>query len=142
QPLIRNIIMKNFVRTCLFGSVILSISVAALAQSQANTGNIEGRVADPNSAAVPGVTVTATNQATGLAKSAQTNDEGIYRIAFLPPGNYSVATSGVQGFVPSSFSNVVVTVGGQTPLDIQLGVSGTVSMVDISIEGQVVETSR
>ena len=109
----------RWVRLCLFAIVILSGSVTAIAQSQANTGNIEGRIADPNNAAVPGVTVTATNQATGLAKSAQSNDDGIYRITFLPPGNYNVATSGVQGFVPASFTNVVVTVGGQTPLDIQ-----------------------
>src|SRR5687767_7628248 len=132
----------RIVRLCLFVTLIVSVSLTAMAQSQANTGNIEGRIADPNNAAVPGVTVTATNQATGLVKSAQSNDDGIYRITFLPPGNYNVATSGVQGFVPSSFTNVVVTVGGQTPLDIQLNVSGTISMVDISAEGQVVETGR
>ncbi|HEX6729636.1 MAG TPA: TonB-dependent receptor [Pyrinomonadaceae bacterium] len=132
----------RMVRLCLFIALILSASLTAIAQSQANTGNIEGRIADPNNAAVPGVTVTATNQATGLVKSAQSNDDGIYRITFLTPGNYNVTTSGVQGFVPSSFTNVVVTVGGQTPLDIQLNVSGTISMVDISAEGQVVETGR
>ena len=129
-------------RLCLFVALILSTSVTAFGQSQANTGNIEGRVSDPNNAGVPAVTVTATNQATGLSKSAQSNDDGIYRITFLPPGNYNVTTSGAQGFVPSSFTNVVVTVGGQTPLDIQLSISGTISMVDISAEGQVVETSR
>ena len=51
-----------------------------------------------------------------------TNDEGIYRIVFLPPGAYKVETSGAQGFTPATFTNVIVTVGGQTPLDIQLAV--------------------
>ena len=128
---------------CLLLVCLLSISITAFAQSQANTGNIEGRVTDPNSAAVPNVTVTATNLATGLAKNAVTNDEGIYRIVFLPPGTYKVETSGAQGFVPAQFTNVVVTVGGQTPLDIQLAVgNATVAMVDVSAEGQVVETTR
>ncbi|HEV2835747.1 MAG TPA: TonB-dependent receptor [Pyrinomonadaceae bacterium] len=123
--------------------LLLSISITTFAQSQANTGNIEGRVTDPNAAAVPNVTVTATNIATGLTKSAQTNDEGVYRIVFLPPGTYKVETSGAQGFAPASFTNVVVTVGGQTPLDIQLTVGGgTINMVDVSAEGQVVETTR
>jgi outer membrane receptor protein involved in Fe transport len=122
---------------------LLSVSLIVLAQSQANTGNIEGRVTDPNAASVPNVTITATNLATGLQKTAQTNDEGVYRIVFLPPGAYKVETSGAQGFVPANFTNVIVTVGGQTPLDIQLSVGNTtVAMVDVSAEGQVVETSR
>src|SRR5688500_14675531 len=124
-------------------ALFLSASILAFAQSQANTGNIEGRVTDPNAASVPNVTVTATNLATGLQKSAQTNDEGVYRIVFLAPGAYKVETSGGQGFVPAAFTNVIVTVGGQTPLDIQLAVgNATVAMVDVSAEGQVVETTR
>ena len=124
-------------------ALVLLFSVNIFAQSQANTGNIEGRVTDPNAAAVPNVTVAATNLATGLQKSAQTNDEGVYRIVFLPPGAYKVETSGAQGFAPTTFTNVIVTVGGQTPLDIQLAVgNATVAMVDVSAEGQVVETTR
>jgi hypothetical protein len=68
---------------------------------------------------------------------------GVMSFVFLPPGAYKVETSGAQGFVPASFTNVIVTVGGQTPLDIQLAVgNATVAMVDVSAEGQVVETSR
>ncbi len=43
---------------------ILMLVGNVFAQSQATTGNIEGRVADPQGAAVPGVSVTATNQDT------------------------------------------------------------------------------
>ena len=130
-------------RAPLLLALLLSISVSIFAQSQANTGNIEGRITDQNAAAVPNVTVTAMNLATGLQKNAVTNDEGIYRIVFLPPGAYKVETSGAQGFTPATFTNVIVTVGGQTPLDIQLAVGAQpVAMVDVSAEGQVVETAR
>src|SRR6201988_5364087 len=130
-------------RAPLLIATLLSVSLIVLAQSQANTGNIEGRVTDPNAAAVPNVTVTATNLATGLTKSAQTNEEGVYRIVFLAPGIYKVDTSGAQGFAPASFTNVIVTVGGQIPLDIQLAVgNAAIAMVDVSAEGQVVETAR
>src|ERR1044072_2870123 len=130
-------------RVPLLIATVLSLCLIVLAQSQANTGNIEGRVTDPNSASVVNVTVTATNLATGLQKTAQTNDEGVYRIVFLTPGAYKVETAGAQGFVPATFTNVIVTVGGQTPLDIQLAVGNTaVAMVDVSAEGQVVETTR
>ena len=121
--------------------VVLCLSNSAFAQSQSSTGNIEGRVTDPNGAAVPNVTVMATNLATGLSKNVQTNEAGIYRITFLPPGSYKVETRDAPGFIPGSFTNVVVTVGGQTPLDISLAVgNATVAMVDVSVEGQVVET--
>lgn len=89
-------------RAPLLLALLLSLSVFTFAQSQANTGNIEGRVTDPNGASVPNVTVTATNLATGLAKNAVTNDEGVYRIVFLTPGAYKVETSGAQGFTTPS----------------------------------------
>ena len=121
---------------------LLLAAIAAFPQSQATTGNIEGRVTDPNGAAVPAVTITATNQETGLTKTANADSEGIYRILFLAPGKYRVTTSGVQGFAGADYGNVTVTVGGQTPLDIQLKVSGTITMVDVAAEGQIVETTR
>jgi outer membrane receptor protein involved in Fe transport len=127
---------------CFLISCLLLAAVAAFAQSQATTGNIEGRVIDPNGAAVPGVTVTATNQETGLAKTADTDTDGIYRIIFLPPGKYRVTTGGTKGFAGADYGNVTVTVGGQTPLDIQLKLGGTTTMVDVSAEGQIVETTR
>jgi hypothetical protein len=43
-------------------------SIVSFGQSQAATGNIEGRVLDPQDAALPGVTVTATNQRLGWKK--------------------------------------------------------------------------
>jgi outer membrane receptor protein involved in Fe transport len=117
-------------------------SVAALAQSQASSGDIEGRVVDPNGAAVPNATVTARNQQTGLEKSATSDAEGIYRIILLPPGQYTVVTSAVQGFQPTTLQNVTVTVGSKTPLDISLAVGGSNIDVTVLSEAQVVETTR
>jgi outer membrane receptor protein involved in Fe transport len=121
----------------------LAISAsAALAQSQATTGNIEGRVLDPQGAAVAGVQITATNQGTGLEKSATADGEGNYRLTFLPPGSYTVRTAGAQGFQPATVQNVIVTVGGQTPLDLTLKVEGTSTDVTVTSEAPVVETTR
>src|SRR5437016_1889594 len=132
----------SFSKFCLALAGISLSAAAALAQSQATTGNIEGRVTDPNGAAVPGVTVTATNQETALAKSAETDSEGVYQIIFLPPGKYRVTSTAAKGFAAGDFSNVIVTVGGKTPLDIQLQVGATTTMVDVAAEGQIVETTR
>lgn len=132
------LISKIFVLTVIIGLV----SISVVSQSQATSGNIEGRVFDQNGAGVPNATVTAKNQATGFEKSANSDAVGNYRIIILPPGKYTVTIKGVQGFADAKYENVTVTVGGQTPLDIQLGVGGASVSVDVSLEGQIVETGR
>jgi outer membrane receptor protein involved in Fe transport len=123
-------------------TIIFAFAPLAVAQSQAATGNIEGRVVDPNGAAVVGTTVTATNQDTGFTKTATTDDEGNYRLILLPPGSYRVTTIASQGFAAGTYENVTVTVGGQSPLDIQLGLTGTNIVIDVAADGQIVETTR
>ena len=119
------------------------LSASIFAQSQATTGDIEGRVLDPAGAVIPGVTVTATNQATGFEKSVTTDDDGNYRIILLPPGSYDVKTSAPSGFRATNFTNVTVTVGGKTPLEISMALAGTENViVDVTTEAPIVETAR
>ena len=123
-------------------AAFLFLAVAgASAQSQATSGNIEGRVLDPQGAAVPNANVTATNQETGLEKSATSDDEGNYRLILLPPGNYTVRATG-QGFAQTELRDVAVTVGGKTPLEVKLTVSGASESVTVTGEAPVVETTR
>jgi hypothetical protein len=61
----------------------------ALAFSQ-ETGIIVGTVADESGAVIPGVTVTITNKATSISRSASTNAEGYYSAPALPAGEYLV----------------------------------------------------
>jgi hypothetical protein len=58
---------------------ILAVAVTAAAQS-GPTGSLNGRVIDQSQAAVPGVTVTATNIATNDTRTDVTNAEGVYRL--------------------------------------------------------------
>src|SRR5437016_252280 len=120
-----------FARVLVLVACIAAISISALAQSQATGGNIEGRVTDPNGAAVAGATITATNQQTGLEKSATSNDEGLFSIILLPPGTYTVRTN-ASGFSGSEVKDVSVTVGSRTPVDVKLTVGGTTATVTIS----------
>ncbi|MBA3715397.1 MAG: TonB-dependent receptor, partial [Pyrinomonadaceae bacterium] len=120
----------------------LALAVASVvAQSQATTGNIEGRVLDPQQAVVTGASVTAVNQATGLEKNATVDDEGNFRLILLPPGSYTVRATG-QGFAQTELRDVAVTVGGATPLELNLSVGGTSESVTVSAEAPIVETTR
>ncbi len=121
---------------------ILLLVGGAFAQSQATTGNIEGRVIDPQGAAVPNVAVTAKSQDTGASKTTQSSGEGNFVLPLLPPGTYTVTTAAVQGFGASTYENVKVTVGAKTTLELALSVGGSVNVVDVNAEGQGVETTR
>jgi hypothetical protein len=68
--------------------LLLFFPVAAHAQTGA--ASITGLVADESGAPVPGVTVTATNQATNVPYVAVTNQAGNYTITSVPVGTYVV----------------------------------------------------
>ncbi len=63
-----NKISSPLLLLCVLLVVLAMTTMNVFAQSQATTGNIEGRVLDPNGAVVPNANVTATNQETGLEK--------------------------------------------------------------------------
>jgi hypothetical protein len=111
------------------------------AQSQATTGNIEGRVIDPNGAVIPGASVTATNMATGFERSATADGDGNYRIILLPPGAYNVRAT-ASNFSPAQAANVIVTVGGKTTLELMLAVGGASETITVTSEAPAVETTR
>jgi len=121
---------------------ILMLTGSVFAQSQATTGNIEGRVLDPNGAVVPNVNVSATNKDTGFGKTAMADAEGNFVFVLLPPGNYKVEAKAASGFQPVTYDNVIVNVGGKTALEITLSVGTGTTVVDVQADGAAVETSR
>lgn len=135
-----SITSRRLARACSLLSCVFILATSIFAQSQATTGNIEGRVLDPKQAAVPGATLTATNQQTGLEKTATTNDDGLFIINFLPPGPYTVRAN-ATGFSQAEVKDVIVTVGGNSPLDVTLSIGGASGIVTVSSEAPVIETN-
>ncbi|HYO62299.1 MAG TPA: TonB-dependent receptor, partial [Pyrinomonadaceae bacterium] len=129
-----------FIRLALTCALVAITTPAALAQSQATTGDIEGRVVDPQGAVVAGAVVTATNKATGLERNATADGEGNYRVVLLPPGPYSVRAS-APNFTAAA-AEVNVTVGSKTALDLALSVGGASETLTVTGEAPVVETTR
>src|SRR5262249_1777337 len=88
-----------------------------------------GAVTDPTGASIPGVTVTATNEATLKTGAARTNDNGHYQFTQLAPGNYCVRFVR-QGFRTETKASITVTPGARQ-LDISFAV-GTGGGVEVS----------
>src|SRR5437762_1342250 len=78
---------------------LLAVGTSVLGQS--DVASVTGRVLDPNGAIIIEATVTAKNADTGVETTIPTNEEGIYRFASLPPGNYefTVSKRGFKGIV-------------------------------------------
>jgi len=76
----------NFIGALVFvlTSLFLAQTPSARAQTAA-TGQIVGTITDPSKSTIPQATVTATNTATSLVRTAETNDDGDYVVALLPP---------------------------------------------------------
>ena len=122
---------------CLLVLVVLATSAAA--QSQATTGEVNGRVTDAQGGVLPGATVTLTNPATGYTRTVTTGGEGYYVAPLLPPAAYDVSfdMSGLQ----SVKRKANVTVGSTITLNATLGVGGVTEEVTVVSEAPLVETT-
>ena len=70
---------------------LAGLILATPAVGQTGLATVTGLVSDSSGAAVPGVTVTATNQATNIAYTGITNGAGNYVITSVPIGEYVIS---------------------------------------------------
>src|SRR3954470_455240 len=133
--------MFRTTRVALLSFFVLLLSVIAHAQGGVATGDLHVTVKDPKGSIVNNATVTAQDVARGLERAATSDGQGGYSARLLPPGTYT-ATVEVPGFSKVQNTGVSITVGGLVELPITLQVSGKTEIVDVSAQGELVETSR
>ena len=120
-------------------SILFAILVPLAAFAQSSTGSISGNITDASGSVLPGVTVTATNTATGFARSVVTNDVGHYEIPLLPPGVYRTAVE-LSGFQPvHALLNINVGTANTFAVKMKPGVAETVT---VTAANPVIETSK
>jgi hypothetical protein len=89
----------------------LSLSVSQTASTTADKGAITGRVADQSGAAIHNAKVLLTSAvAAGISLAVPVDDQGVYSIAGLYPGTYSL-TVPADGFDDVVFENVALRPG-------------------------------
>src|SRR5580700_941339 len=113
----------------------------AFGQGGVATGDLRITVKDPKGNPVANATVTVADVAKGLERTATGDGQGGYTARLLPPGTYSVTVE-VPGFSKAEASNVSITVGALVDLPIFLTVSGGQTVVTVSSQAELVETSR
>jgi hypothetical protein len=123
----------------LAGFLVSSLVIASTIFAQERTGGLSGVVKDQSGGVLPGVVVTATNEATNRSISAKSDQMGSYRILELEPGRYRVKFE-LTGFSNAVVQDVIVLLGRilEVNTSLQLGaveqvveVSGGASLIDM-----------
>ena len=103
--------------------------------SQSNA-TLSGTVTDSANALMPGVTVTATNTATGVVSTAVTNETGTYNIQSLLPGTYTVSAD-LPGFQMRTFTDVRLG-NTQVRLKFTLQVASVSTAIEVTARSTIV----
>jgi hypothetical protein len=120
-------------KTRLAALLAFMLFAAPVLFSQSSNGTISGSVADASRAVMPGVTVTATNTATGVVTTVLSNDAGIYNFPSLLPGSYKL-TAELPGFKTETFNDVQLGNNAQLRLNVTMEVASTAQSVEVSVE--------
>jgi len=125
----------------------LLLSVASIgapsrsAEGQAVTGTLVGKVTDQTGAVVPNAPVSITNQGTGAAITATSNESGNYDFSFLTPGMYTVTVT-APGFQKSVTSGVNVPVNTTTRVDLSLQPGSASQTIRVTDQAPLLQTDR
>jgi hypothetical protein len=97
------------------------------------TATLQGRVFDPTGAVVANATVVVRNESRGFARSAETDREGRYHLAAIPPGSYEV-TAAASGFTSDRIPELILEVGRTLVRDFHLSLGTRNESVVVNAE--------
>ena len=129
------------IRRFLFVLMLLLLVSAQTANAQNVTGQITGRVADPQGAVIGGASVRLTNDLTQQVREFLTDENGTFTFLSLVPGDYSVAVE-LPGF--KTYQQTAIHVSAQERLnlhDIKLEIGDLTSTVTVESELARVQTT-
>ncbi|MEX2260653.1 MAG: TonB-dependent receptor [Bryobacteraceae bacterium] len=118
-------------------AVSLVLSVAALAQTTFAT--ITGTVTDPTGAVIGGVTVIATHADTNSETRAESNEVGVFTLAQLREGTYTLRARGA-GFKEYVAQKIVLVSRDYRRMDVQLEVGAVETTVEVQAGATLIET--
>jgi hypothetical protein len=127
---------KRIVPFVLLVAALLA-TAPVLAQS---TATLQGTVSDAKGAVLPNATVVVRNRSTSSERTTQTDSEGNYQLAALPPGVYSVEVR-VQGFKTQVADSVTLEVAKTAVQNFQMDVGALSEQVLVSSDIPVIETA-
>ena len=121
-------------------AVLLTVMGAAPGFAQTGLATVTGIVSDEQGGVLPGVTVTATNQATNIAYTGVTNTAGNYIITSVPIGAYVISVD-MDGFKAMQ-SSVSLAAAQTARVDFKLEVGAVQERVEVQATAAVLQTEN
>ncbi len=129
--------MVSLRRTFVIGLLAALLAVPAAAQQR---GSLSGNIVDSQGLALPGVTITVTEQNTGFTRSVVSAENGAFLIPNLDPGTYAVVVE-LSSFAPERRTDLILRAGAAITLDFTLRLAGVQEQILVTAETPLVETS-
>src|SRR5690349_20516263 len=120
--------MSRLAVAAMFVCLILS----AQCFGQSINATVSGTVTDLSGAVLPGVSVTATNSATGVVTTVVSNEAGAYNFASLPPGVYKISAE-LPGFQIRTYTDVQLGNADRVRLNFTLQVATQSQSVEVTV---------
>jgi outer membrane receptor protein involved in Fe transport len=117
--------------------LVAMLAPAAIVSAQGTTGSISGFVTDDTGGALPGATVTVRHTETDQRRAFVTDAAGRYRAPQLAPGKYDVTVE-LLGFRTSRAADLMLTIGQEAVVNVQLMVGGIDEQVVVTGEAALV----
>lgn len=124
--------IRKFLSPLLCVAFVVAFSINAFAQ---NRTTLRGSISDEFGATIVGATVTLTD-ASGVAKTATTNNDGVYSFTNLAPGKYKISAV-ATGFASSEAVDIDVAANRRDPVNITLKIAAIESQVKVNAENPV-----
>jgi hypothetical protein len=133
--------MRRLLRifVCLFVVTAL-IGSRSEAEAQSSQGGVRGAVKD-SQGVIPGVTVTLTNEASGVTRDTVTNEAGEFSFPAVDPGDYAIK-AGVSGFKTFERRGVRISTQQFVTLDIVLEVGTLEETITVTADAPLIETAN
>ena len=109
---------------------LIVLLAAGFVEAQTTGASLRGQVTDPSGASVTGTTVLLTTPS-GASMDTTTNKDGIFEFKDLAPGKYQIKAV-AKGFAMFTKSDVVVTAGQVTRVNIALEIEEQQEKVEVS----------
>jgi Carboxypeptidase regulatory-like domain/TonB-dependent Receptor Plug Domain len=126
--------------SALVSGLFVGLALTSAVFAQGGRAEINGTIFDQAKALLPGVTVTVTEENTGLSRTGVTSGDGRFVIPTLVPGTYTVRAE-LPGFQTTTQTGVVLNVGQELTINLTLQVGGITEEVKVTGESPLVEVT-
>jgi len=121
-------------------ALLLTLSLAAPVAAQVGDASLSGTVKDSQGGVLPGVTITIESPELIKPRTAVTDGTGRYRLANLPPGQYTL-TAELSSFSTYKQEGVRTRAGANFAVNIELKVGGAEETITVTAESPMLEVT-